>query len=174
MISLYDISVMNYLRILDSTIALMKKSEAHFNENGQSLSDIMSTKLAPDMFPFPFQVHSVRHHSLHAVQGMLAGEFGPPSSLPTLDYAGLVNVLEEARTELAAISESEVNALEGKLVLFKMGKMEIPFTAENFAQSFTMPNIYFHASTAYNILRMKGAPLGKMDFMGSLKIGMPE
>jgi len=48
---------------------------------------------------------------------------------------------------------------------------EIPFTAENFALSFSLPNFYFHTTTAYDILRMKGVPLGKRDFMGKMKVG---
>jgi hypothetical protein len=53
-----------------------------------------------------------------------------------------------------------------------MGKTEIPFTCENFIQSFALPNLYFHATTAYDILRMQGAPLGKMNFLGQMRIGV--
>ena len=45
-----------------------------------------------------------------------------------------------------------------------MGDLRLPFTAEGFLMSFSMPNLFFHATTAYDILRMKGAPLGKRDF----------
>ncbi len=47
--------------------------------------------------------------------------------------------------------------------------MEIPFTAENFVLSFSLPNFYFHATTAYDILRMKGVPLGKLDYLGQMR-----
>ena len=174
MISLYEISVVNYIRVLESSIATLKKSESYFNESGQSLDDIIAMKLAPDMLPFALQIHSIRHHSLHAVQGVLNGEFGPPSGLAELDYAGLVSQLEETVSALKVFKEEEVNACEGQVVTFKMGKMAIPFTAENFLQSFSLPNLYFHASTAYAMLRIKGAPLGKMDFMGGMRIGLPE
>lgn len=174
MVSLYELSVVNYLRVLSASIATLKKSEMHFIESGQDLDEIVSLKLAPDMFPFSFQVHSIKHHSLGATQGLLKGEFGPPNSLPECDYAGLVALLEESKAALKEISEDEINALEGKPVIFKMGSMELPFTAENFVQSFSFSNLYFHAATAYDMLRMKGAPIGKVDFIGPMKIGLPE
>jgi hypothetical protein len=46
----------------------------------------------------------------------------------------------------------------------------MPFTAEGFLLSFSLPNFYFHATTAYDILRTKGAPLGKRDFLGALRM----
>ena len=52
-----------------------------------------------------------------------------------------------------------------------MGSTKIPFTAQNFALSFSLPNFYFHATTAYDILRMKGVKLGKMDFLGAMAAG---
>jgi hypothetical protein len=44
------------------------------------------------------------------------------------------------------------------------------FTVENFILSFSLPNFYFHATTTYDMLRMAGVPLGKMDFLGELRV----
>ena len=55
-------------------------------------------------------------------------------------------------------------------MLFRMGSTEIPFTTDSFLLSFSLPNFYFHATTTYNILRLHGVPLGKMDFLGPLRI----
>ena len=63
-----------------------------------------------------------------------------------------------------------VNALVGRDVTFKLGDRALPFTAEGFLMSFSLPNFFFHATTAYDILRHKGAPLGKRDFMGKMKL----
>ena len=61
-------------------------------------------------------------------------------------------------------------ALEGKDVTFQIRDTKIPFTAEGFVQSFSLPNFYFHATTAYDILRSKGVPLGKRDFLGRMRL----
>ena len=54
--------------------------------------------------------------------------------------------------------------------MFQAGERKLPFTAEGFLMSFSLPNFYFHATTAYGILRHKGVPLGKRDFMGRMRM----
>jgi len=172
MTNLYELSIENYSRIVGATLNILKKSEAHFLESAKNPDDMVSATLAPDMFPFPFQVYSVQHHSLNAARGLLSGKFGPPKNLPETDFAGLIKVLENTKAELKTISAEEINARAGQTVLFRMGGMELPFTSENFVQTFSLPNLYFHSTTTYALLRMKGVPLGKVDFMGAMKIGV--
>ena len=74
------------------------------------------------------------------------------------------------RTRHCRSSPGDVNAFEGKDVAFQFRDTKIPFTAEEFIQSFSLPNFYFHATTAYDILRSKGVPLGKRDFLGRLRL----
>ena len=172
MISLYDLSVPNYRRVLDASIRIMHKAKEYFEDSDQDLGDIVTMQLAADMLPFSFQINSVRHHSLHALQGVIKGEFAPPAPLAETDYEGLIALLEKARQDLDEINADEINECFGKPVTFKMGSMELPFTAENFIMSFSIPNLYFHATTTYDMLRIKGAQLGKADFMGRMKIGV--
>jgi hypothetical protein len=98
------------------------------------------------------------------------GVFSPPSGKPDLDYAALQALVREARDELSGLTHEAVNALVGRDVTFKIGDRVLPFTAEGFLMSFSLPNFFFHATTAYDILRHKGAPLGKRDFMGRLNM----
>ena len=85
--------------------------------------------------------------------------------------AGLQEMIAEAAAALEAVDRAEIDALEGGRLVFEVQGRELPFTAENFVLSFSLPNFYFHAATAYDILRMKGAPLGKRDFMGRMRMG---
>ena len=96
--------------------------------------------------------------------------FVPPSAKPDLDYAALQALLTEARNDLLALTPEAVNVLVGRDVTFKVGDRALPFTVEGFLMSFSLPNFFFHATTAYDILRQKGAPLGKRDFIGKLKL----
>ena len=66
--------------------------------------------------------------------------------------------------------EVAINALEGKDVVFQLGERKMPFIVENFLMSFSMPNLHFHATTAYDILRMTGAPIGKRDYLGQMRM----
>ena len=77
----------------------------------------------------------------------------------------------EAKEGLASISESDEADLADKSMVFAIGDREMTFTNQNFLLSFSLPNFYFHATTTYDILRMLGAPLGKRDFLGRMKVG---
>jgi len=168
--SLYDATVANYLQILGATEAVMTKSLEHFKVKGVDPGEIVDTRLCSDMLPFRFQVVSLAHHSRGAMAAAQNGVFVPPSGKPDLDYVALQGLVTEARTELAALTPETVNGLLGRDVVFKLGERTLPFNAEGFLMSFSLPNFFFHATTAYDILRHKGAPIGKRDFMGRLKL----
>ena len=170
-LSLFDISIPNYLQMLGSTLGVLSKSAEHAEQNGLDVDTLLSAKLHPDMLPLRFQLVSVVHHSLGAIYGMKQGLFMPPSAM-MLDasYEDMQSLLNDASKEIESMSKDEINALSGKAMLFKMDGFELPFTAEDFIQSFSLPNFYFHVTTTYDILRMEGVPLGKLDFMGNIRI----
>jgi uncharacterized protein len=168
--TLYDATVANFLQILGAVGGVLDKGAAHFGEKGVDLAEIIEARLAPDMLPLTFQIASVTHHSRGAMDAAKNGVFVPPKVVPGIDYAGLQAQVKDARDELAALTPDAVNGLVGRDVTFKLGDRSLPFTAEGFLMSFSLPNFYFHATTAYDILRHKGVPLGKRDFMGRLKL----
>ena len=168
--SLYDATVANYLQILDAVGGYLGKSLTHFREKGVDLAQVVDARLAPDMLPLRFQIVSVAHHSRGAMEAARTGLFTPPSAEPDLDYAALQSLVTEARNEVSVLTPEVVNALVGRDVTFKVGDRALPFTAEGFLMSFSLPNFFFHAATAYDILRHNGAPLGKRDFIGKLKL----
>jgi hypothetical protein len=168
--SLYDATVANYLQILGAVGGFLEKSLAHFKEKGIDPAEIVEARLVSDMLPFRFQIVSVAHHSRGAIEAATKGVFIPSGGKPDLDYAALQALVTEARNGLSVLTPEVVNALIGRDVIFKFGDRSLPFTAEGFLMSFSLPNFFFHATTAYDILRHKGAPLGKRDFMGRLKL----
>lgn len=170
-LSFYDASVTAYLQILGSVSNLLERGAQHAADSELDLDELVGFSLAEDMLPFSFQIVSVWHHSLGALKGMKAGEFAPPPKLGELDYAGLQGLVNEAIEALQAETADDVNALADQPMVFKVSGNEIPFTTTNFLLSFSLPNFYFHATTAYDILRMKGVPLGKMDYLGALRVG---
>jgi hypothetical protein len=167
--SLYDATVANYLQILGAIGGILEKSLTHFRDNGIDTAEIVATRLAPDMLPFGFQIVSVVHHSRGAMEGVKNGVFVPTGKF-NLDYAALQNLVTDARNELSALTPEAVNAMVGRDVTFKAGDLALPFTAEGFLMSFSLPNFFFHVATAYDILRHKGAPLGKRDYIGRMKL----
>jgi hypothetical protein len=172
-VSLYDVSVGTYLQTLGAVAHFMDRGLAHCRDNNIDPEEIVATRLHGDMLPFRFQIVSVAHHSLGAIEGVKAGEFGPPTEQRPLNYEALQGLVAETRASLAQLTPEAVNALEGGDVIFKLGDFKMPFTAPNFLMSFSLPNFYFHATTAYDILRSKGVPLGKRDFMGAVRMKAP-
>jgi uncharacterized protein len=169
--SLYDATVANYLQILGAVVGgFLDKRLKHFREKGIDPAEIVETRLATDMLPLRFQIFSVTHHSRGAIEAAKKGVFVPSGGQSDLDYSALQGLVTEARNELSLLTQEDVNALGGRDVVFKFGDRALPFTTEDFLMSFSLPNFFFHATTAYDILRHSGAPLGKRDFMGKLKL----
>jgi len=168
--SLYDLSVATYLQTLNGVVHFLQRGLDHCQDNNIDLGELVETRLYGDMLPFRFQLVSVAHHSKGSIEGIKAGVFSPPSLVSEMSYADLQQLVAGARDDLQKLDPAEVNALEGKDVVFQFGNFKVPFTAENFVLSFSLPNLHFHATTAYDILRQKGVPLGKRDYMGPLRM----
>lgn len=169
-VDLYDLTVASYLQTLGGVAGYLQRGLDHCRDNNIDPEEIVETRLWSDMLPFRFQLVSVAHHSRGALEGAKAGLFGPPGDQRPHTYADLQGVVADARDWLGKLSRDEVNALQGTDVTFQIGdRFKVPFTAENFLMSFSLPNFYFHATTAYDILRSKGVPLGKRDFMGQMR-----
>lgn len=169
--SFYDLTVGSYLQIIEAAAGVLQRASEHFEAEGTNLEEIVETRLIADMANFHFQVTSFNHHSLGAVHAFKAGEFRPPN-YPACGYSALQAMTQKSIDELKSQSREEIDRLASGTVTFKLGGNEIPFTAQNFALSFSLPNFYFHTATAYDILRMKGAPIGKRDFLGAMKAGL--
>jgi len=169
-ISLYDASVGSYLQIVESACGVLRKGAEHCAAQERSVDELVDCKLHETMAGLHFQVVSVVHHSLGAIKGVQEGVFAPPSGYPEMDYAGLQAFLDETLASLRALQPEAINALAGGQVVFRFAGNEIPFTTENFLLSFSLPNFYFHATTLYDVLRAQGVPLGKMDYLGRLKM----
>lgn len=169
-ISLSNISVKTYLQLLPAALNIMQKAKAHFEEEGTNLQEIVDMRLYEDMATFSFQVFSIAHHSLGAINALKEGEFGPPNMPSGLDFESLHNIIKDAETQLLEVSCDDIDKLLDGQVIFKMGDIRWPFTNEDFILSFSLPNFYFHLTTMYDMLRVKGLPLGKMDFVGQMRL----
>ncbi|MDZ4306960.1 DUF1993 domain-containing protein [Allopontixanthobacter sp.] len=170
-LSLHSALIPSMVQITRSVSKLVDKAEAHCEENSLPHSEIIGARLAENMLPFAYQVKCCWAHSSHAVASVREGVFTPDMSPFPDSFAGLREVLAKAVDELEAITEAELEELAGKDMRFEIpGKYRIDFTGQEFLLSFAQPNFYFHASTAYDILRMKGLPLGKTDYLGKLRL----
>lgn len=168
-ISLYDATVLAYTQTLGALERILKRGAAHCSEHGLDPAELVEHRLYADMYPLRFQVLSTISHSIGAIEGVRNGVYKPHSQ-GTQDYAALQQGVTEALSALGTLTADEVNALAERDVTFQVGDVQVPFTGQDFLLSFSLPNFYFHASIAYGLLRSKGVPLGKRDFIGRLRI----
>ncbi|BDX00405.1 DUF1993 domain-containing protein [Maricaulis maris] len=150
-------------RALDGILA---KGEAYAKEKGVEDSVWLNWRLSPDMFSLARQVQLV---SDFTVRGMsrLAGV--DPVSLPDEEtsFADLRARIAKAREAVWALDTGVIDADPEASITFPAGRdREMTLPRQAYLQNFVIANALFHASTAYNILRQLGAPLGKADMMG--------
>ncbi len=168
--SLHAAFVPSALQMLGVTRKLVDKAESWCAEQGCDHDALIGARLAEDMLAFDYQVKSVAVHTRGAIEGVRAGVFSPDMSVPPATFEAMRAKLDHAIAALEAVSEEEMESWIGRPMRFVMGERTLDFTVEEFLLSFSQPNFYFHAATAYDILRMKGLPLAKRDFMGRLRI----
>ena len=169
-ISLYDATVRAWLQGLGAATGFLQKGLTFCQEQNIDSMEMLATRLWPDMLPLRFQIYSIVHHSLGAVDGVKAGVFRPPADLAELGYADMQSKVAQAIKTLSSLTADEVDALQGKEMVFELRGRQMPFYADDFLLSFSLPNFWFHMTTAYDILRHKGVPLGKRDFLGALRL----
>ena len=169
--SLYDATIPTYRQILGAITQLLEKAEVFASSNQVSENEILDARLTPDMLPFAFQVKSTAVHSIGAIEGVRRGQFSPDFTPPPATLAALKDRIAQTIEALNAITPEEVNGFVGQEMNFVFKGHPLNFTgAEAFLMSFSLPNFFFHATTAYDLLRVKGMEIGKRDFIGKLAI----
>jgi len=156
----YTITIAQYIHVLDSLIhVLTKASEA------PNAATFPTVKLHEDMKDFSFQVQIVTGVVLKAVLRITGKDFGDV-------WAGAKTIpefIDRARTTLdhvKSISPDEVNGKENELVTMERGsRSTLRLPALAYVLSYTNPNIFFHLTTTYGLLRKEGVPLGKADYL---------
>lgn len=167
-ISLYDLTVPTYLQGLAGLAQVLRKAAEHEEAQGRDPNGLVEARIIEDMFPLKLQVQRAADHSAGALRDVSQGAFTMPTR-GEFTYAELEALVADTIQALEGWRREDVEALEGRPVLFNPGSMRMDFTAEAFLLSFSIPSFYFHLVTAYDILRMKGAPIGKMDYLKQMR-----
>lgn len=169
-LTLHEAIIPNWLQLLEASARLVDKAESWAGERGLAEEELLAARLADDMLPLAYQFKSCWVHTANAVARCREGQFSPHLQPPPMTYAGLREGLGAAIAELQALDPAELERMAGNDMAFVFNDNRLPFTVQDFLLSFSNPNLFFHASAAYAILRMKGMPLGKRDFLGQLRI----
>lgn len=124
----------------------------------------MEARLAPDMLPFQFQIWTV----CNTAKNSLVRVAGTPSIPTEDDQKTFATMQERIKATIAILQEAKREQFEGaetKEVTMTIAKEERKFTGLSYLTTFALPNFYFHVMAAYAILRVKGVPIGKGDYL---------
>jgi hypothetical protein len=182
-ISLYDLSVPTFLQTTRAVSACLDRAASHCAGTGADPDDFVQARLHPDMAPFHFQIETLKNHSVWGLEAVKTGMFAPPPLAGPMSFTDLRAMVGQAVTTLEGLTPEEVNSWSGKELDIEVyrpvdeenastsawGPRTLAFTPETFLLSYSLPNFYFHAVTAYDILRTRGVPIGKGDYEGRLR-----
>lgn len=170
-LSLHQAFVPNCQQTLSAVSGLIDKGEAHVKEHGLDDADLIEAQLSGDMWPLPWHIRSCWVHSSYAIEQLLGGSFTPDFSDVPETWDAMRAQIAEAQQKLEGFTEEELASIADKDVAFILGgKTQFEGKGQEFLLSFNQPNIYFHATTFYDILRHKGVTLGKRDFLGPMRL----
>ena len=162
---MYDACVPPGIRMMTSLAAILEKAAAHADAKKIDPTVLVNARLYPDMFPLVRQVQ-IASDSAKAGAARLIG-LEPPSwednekTLPEL-----VARAKKTIAYLETLKPAQFEGSEDRTIKWKSRTIERSMQGEPYLVHQMLPNIYFHVTTAYNILRHNGLELGKMDFLG--------
>jgi len=164
-LTLYQASIPVFIRGFNNLAAVLEKAKAHAAANHIDLATYVNARLAPDMYPLSGQVQGASDAAKFGAARLAA--ITPPS------FADTETTFEELQARIAktldflkTVDEAQINARAGGTVTLKVRGKEMNFVCEPYLLDFVLPNLFFHLTTAYDILRHQGVPLGKMDYLG--------
>ena len=144
---------------------VLRKAEANIEERSLDADVILNARLAPDMWPLKKQVSTIAALGKNAPY-RVADQEPPNYEGGENTFAELYALLAQAKADIAKVSAADLDGQEDREFSLSMGPREMDFTGMSYLSGFTIPNMLFHVTTVYNILRHNGVPLGKIDFFG--------
>ena len=163
--SIYQASVPVYSRRLEALSAILDKAAAYASERKIDPVVLIQARLYPDMLPLARQVQIA---CSHAVRGSARLSGAEPVSLDdkATSFDDLKALIAKTLERLRSVDAKTMEGMEDRDITFPAGDRKITLNGADYLLHFSMPNFYFHVTTAYDILRSNGLAIGKDDFMG--------
>jgi hypothetical protein len=167
-LSLYDASIPLFIRGFGTLSAILEKGRAFADEKGIAHSELLEARLIEDMAPLTAQIQRCSD----TAKGT-AVRVGQVANVAMADTEASFDDLQAriaATVEfLKAVPADSFDGREEATVMLPTPNGEIPFVARDYVLGFVLPNFFFHLTTAYALLRMKGVPIGKLDYLGAVR-----
>ena len=162
---MYQASIPSLIRSLNNLAAILEKGLAHAEAKKIDPAVLVNSRLYPDMFPLGRQVQ-IASDIARKGAARLAGLEAPNLEDNETTFPELIARLGKTTAYLETLTPEQIDGSEEKSITLPVGKDTMTFEGLPFLLSFILPNVYFHVTTAYDILRHCGVDLGKLDYLG--------
>ncbi|HVI15359.1 MAG TPA: DUF1993 domain-containing protein [Pseudolabrys sp.] len=166
-VSMYTVSIPVFIQHLNGLNTVLDKAAAWAAARKVNEADLLNMRLSPDMFNLTRQVRAATDHAANAA-GRLAGKELLKFANDETTIAQLKDRIAKTVDYLKSVKQSEIDGTEGKdiSITFPSGQTR-QFTGQSLLLGNSLPNFWFHTTTAYDIVRQCGVEVGKRDFMGT-------
>jgi len=165
-VNMYSASVPVFVQYLTALSNVIDKAQAQCEAKKLDQAYFMNLRFYPDMFPFVRQVRAACDHALSA-SARPAGLDLPKFENNEASFDDLKKRIVTVVDFIKQIKPEQLNGQEGREIKITFPSGERQFTGQSLLLNFALPNFYFHATTAYDLLRHSGIEVGKRDFMGT-------
>lgn len=164
-ISMFQASVPPLIRSLNNLAGILEKGAAHADSKGIEPGVLVNSRLFPDMFPLAKQVQIASDVARRGV-ARLASMEAPSIEDHETSFPELITRSRTTVDYLNTFTPDQIDGTEDKIITLPIKDEIYKFPGLPYLLTFVKPNVYFHVTTAYNILRHSGVELGKLDFLG--------
>jgi len=165
-VSIYTASVPVLKQMLGGLSGVLTKAAANAAERKIDPSVFIVSRLAPDMFAFARQVQIATDMAKGGI-ARLAGVEVPKYEDTETTFEELQERLAKTIAFIESVPAASIEGTDDKTIVITAGPRELTFTGQSYLLHWVLPNVIFHVTTAYDILRHNGVPVGKRDFLGS-------
>ena len=162
---IHDQTIPVFTQQTRALLGQLSKAAEWCAEQGVAEADLLDTRLAPDMFPLAKQLDFVVNQLLRPMRLLAARDIAdPPEAGPTI--ATHRDRLKAALTLIADVDAAQLDANPDRMIALNLpGGMAFDLSASAYVRDWALPQFWFHIMTAYALLRMRGVPIGKVDYV---------
>jgi hypothetical protein len=165
MLSIYDATIPPLKRALSNLATILEKGEQYADAKKVEHQVLLNSRLFVDMYPLTRQVQIATDMSKGAGARLAAIEI-PKYEDNETSFAELQARIAKTIAFLDSINPQQLEGAESREITIIIRKADIKFSGQDYLLKWVLPNVYFHVTTAYNILRHNGVALAKQDFLG--------
>ena len=165
-ISMYQASVPRLVNALNNLSLVLGKAQAHIEAKKLDPKTLLEFRLYPDMLSMTRQVQ-IASDTAKGLVARLAGLDNPVHEDNEQSIAELQARLTKTVTFMQSVSAAQIDGTEDKAIVIKRGDKETHYKGMQFLLGHALPNVYFHSSMTYAILRHNGVEIGKRDYLGT-------